>query len=259
MGVSAPMRREELGGHCKIPGFDRWPAPIAFVPNRLSFMTSIARSPLSSSLRPTLARFGAGFVFAALAAAASAQQAPAAASKPDLAKGQATSTQVCAACHSADGSRGAAANPIIQGQHPEYLVKQLIEFKDGRRPSPVMKGFASMLTEADMRNVAAFYASKQPKPGFAKDKALVALGEKIYRGGIADRSVPACSGCHSPNGIGMPAQNPRLAGQHAEYTAAQLAAFRDGGRKNNPVMTAVAAKLNDREIRALADYIAGLH
>jgi cytochrome c553 len=117
---------------------------------------------------------------------------------------------------------------------------------------------AAPLSEADMKNVAAFYASKQAKPGFAKNKDLVAQGEKIYRGGLADRSVPACSGCHGPSGAGIPAQYPRLAGQHADYVEAQLVAFRSGVRHNNPVMTAVAAKLNDRDIKALADYVAGL-
>ena len=155
------------------------------------------------------------------------------AAKPDLAKGQATATAVCGACHTADGSRGSPANPILQGQHPEYLVKQLTEFKTGKRDNAIMKGFASTLSEDDMKNVAAFYASKQAKPGFAKDKDLVASGEKIYRGGIADRSIPACAGCHSPTGAGIPSQYPRLAGQHADYTAAQLIAFRDGIRKNN--------------------------
>jgi cytochrome c553 len=183
---------------------------------------------------------------------------PAPAAKPDLAKGQATSTQVCAACHAADGSRGSPANPILAGQHPEYLVKQLSEFKAGKRDNAVMKGFAGALSDDDMRNVAAFYAGKQPKPGFAKSKDLVSLGEKIYRGGIADRSVPACSGCHAPTGVGIPSQFPRVAGQHADYTEAQMLAFRDGVRKNNAIMTGVAAKLNDREIKAVADYIAGL-
>jgi cytochrome c553 len=110
-----------------------------------------------------------------------------------------------------------------------------------------------------MKNVAAFFASKSMPAGAAKTKDLVLLGEKIYRGGVADRSIPACSGCHGPNGAGIPAQYPRLAGQHAEYTESQLKAFRDGVRKNNPVMNGVAAKLNDREVKALADYIAGLH
>jgi cytochrome c553 len=199
----------------------------------------------------------AALSFMLVAPAVAADPAPAAA-KPDLAKGQATSTNVCAACHSADGSRGSPANPIIAGQHAEYLVKQLDEFKSGKRDNAVMKGMASTLSSADMTNVAAFYAGKTAKPGFAKNKELVALGEKIYRGGIAERAVPACSGCHSPTGGGIPSQYPRLAGQHADYTEAQLIAFRAGTRKNNVQMTGVAARLNDREIKAVADYIAGL-
>jgi cytochrome c553 len=193
-------------------------------------------------------------LIAALAPATAAEPA----AKPDLAKGQTISTNVCAACHTADGSRGAPANPIIQGQHPEYLVKQLAEFKAGKRLNPIMQGFAATLTEADMKNVSAFYATKQPKPGFAKSKDMVALGEKIYRGGLADRDVPACSGCHGPTGAGNPSQYPRLSGQHADYAEAQLRAFRDGPRKNSPVMTGVVAKMNDREIKAVADYMAGM-
>ena len=200
---------------------------------------------------------------ALLAAAAMATPLAASESKPaakaDLVKGEAIATQVCSACHTADGSRGSAANPIIQGQHPEYLVKQLTEFKSGKRDNAIMKGMASALSEDDMKNVAAFYASKQPKPGAARNKELVALGEKIYRGGIADRQVPACAGCHSPSGAGIPAQYPRLSGQHSDYTELQLKGFRDGVRKNNAVMTGVAAKMNDREIKAVADYISGLH
>jgi cytochrome c553 len=194
-------------------------------------------------------------MFAAWPAAAA--DAPAATARPDAAKGQATAA-VCSACHTADGSRGSPANPILAGQHPEYIVKQLTEFKAGKRENAIMKGFASTLSEDDMRNVAAFYAGKTAKPGFAKNKELVTLGEKIYRGGIAEKSVPACAGCHSPNGAGIPAQYPRLSGQHAEYTEAQMLAFRDGIRKNNVVMTGVAARLNDREIKAVSDYIAGL-
>lgn len=182
----------------------------------------------------------------------------AASTKPDPAKGQELSTKVCGACHTADGSRGAPANPIIQGQHPEYIVKQLAEFKAGKRANPVMQGMAAPLSEADMKNVAAFYAAAQPKPGFAKSQDTVALGEKIYRGGIAERNVPACSGCHGPTGSGLPSQYPRLRGQHADYTEAQLKAFRDGGRKNSPQMTGVVAKMNDKELRAVADYIAGM-
>jgi cytochrome c553 len=191
-------------------------------------------------------------------AAGASHAAEPATSAPQPAKGAAISTSVCAACHTNDGSRGSAANPIIQGQHPDYLVKQLAEFKAGKRDNAVMKAMASPLSESDMKNVAAFYAGKQPKPGFAKNKDLVSLGEKIYRGGIGDRSVPACSGCHGPSGAGMPAQYPRLAGQHADYVEGQLVAFRGGVRRNNPTMAAIAAKLNDREIKAVADYVAGL-
>ena len=183
---------------------------------------------------------------------------PAPSAKPDLAKGEAISTNVCAACHTADGSRGSPANPILQGQHPEYLVKQLTEFKAGKRNNPIMRGIASTLSPEDMKNVAAFYTTKHAKPGFAKNKDTVRDGEKIYRGGIADRSIPACAGCHSPTGSGIPAQYPRLAGQHADYVEAQLVAFRSAARDNSAPMVGIAAKMNDREIKAVADYIAGL-
>jgi len=199
---------------------------------------------------------------AALAAPAfpafSAGEAPAAAKKPDLVKGEASFTAVCAACHGADGNSAIAANPKLSQQHPEYLVKQLQEFKSGKRNDPVMKGFASALSDDDMKNIAYWVTSKAAKPGFAKDKDLVSLGERIYRGGIQDRNIAACAGCHSPNGAGIPSQYPRLSGQHADYTAKQLVEFRDGKRANSVQMTQVAAKLNDKEIKAVADYIAGL-
>ena len=179
-------------------------------------------------------------------------------SKPDLVKGQASFTAVCASCHGADGNSGTPANPKLSQQHPEYLVKQLQEFKSGKRKNAIMAGFAGALSEDDMRNIAYWATSQKAKAGFAKDKELVALGERIYRGGVQDRQIAACAGCHSPNGAGIPAQYPRLAGQHAEYVATQLTSFRDGVRKNSTQMTQVAAKLNDREIRALADYVAGL-
>ena len=121
-----------------------------------------------------------------------------------------------------------------------------------------MQGFAATLSPQDMKNIAYWATSKEAKAGFATEKELVSLGERIYRGGIADRQVAACAGCHTPSGVGIPAQYPRLKGQHAEYTATQLTYFRDGIRTNNLQMTQVAAKLNDKEIRAVADYIAGL-
>lgn len=180
------------------------------------------------------------------------------AAKADLVKGAEKATQVCAACHTADGSRGSPANPILQGQHADYLVKQLTEFKAGKRVNAVMNGMAAALTEEDIKNVAAFYADKQAKPGFAKRKDTVALGEKIYRGGIAAKQVPACAGCHSPTGAGIPAQYPRLGGQHADYAELQLTSFRAGTRANSAQMTAIAARMSDKEIKAVSDYIAGL-
>ena len=194
----------------------------------------------------------------ALSLSGLAQASETQAAKPDLAAGEAKVTAICAACHTADGSRGASANPILQGQHPEYLVKQLTEFKEGKRKNAVMSGMAAMLSPEDMKNVAAYFATKKAKDGAAKNKDLVALGEKIYRGGIAKKNVPACAGCHSPNGAGMPAQYPRLAGQHGDYTKAQLTAFRQGERTNSAQMAAIAANLSDKEIEALAEYIAGL-
>ena len=178
--------------------------------------------------------------------------------KPDLVKGEALFTAVCAACHGADGNSGTPANPKLSQQHPEYLVKQLQEFKSGKRKNAIMAGFAGALSEEDMKNITYWAGSKKSKPGFAKDKELVALGERIYRGGVSDRQIPACAGCHSPTGAGIPAQYPRLAGQHAEYIATQLTSFREGVRTNSTQMNQVAVKLNDREIRALADYVAGL-
>jgi cytochrome c553 len=189
--------------------------------------------------------------------AAPAKAEPAVAAKPDLAKGEA-SYAVCAACHGPDGNSTTPTFPKLAQQHPQYLVKQLQEFKSGKRNNAVMKPFATALSDADMKNIAFWLASKPGKVGFAKDKDLVRLGEKIYRGGIADRQIAACAGCHSPNGAGIPAQYPRISGQHPDYTTAQLTAFRDGVRQNNVQMTQVAAKLNDREIKAVSDYIAGL-
>jgi cytochrome c553 len=180
------------------------------------------------------------------------------ASKPDVAKGSALYGQVCVACHAADGNSTTPANPKIARQHPEYLIKQLQEFKSGKRDNAVMKGFASALSDDDMRNVAHWLADQKATTGFATDKELVRLGERIYRGGIADRQIAACAGCHGPTGSGIPSQYPRLSGQHADYTSAQLVAFRSGARNNNAQMTGVAAKMNDKEIKAVSDYIAGL-
>ena len=200
------------------------------------------------------------FVLALLTSAAGtvyANEAAPAAFKADPAKGAQLSAS-CQACHTADGSRGSPANPILQGQHPEYILKQLTEFKSGKRKNAIMMGMAANLSDDDMKQVAAYYASKSAKPGFAKIKETVSLGEQIYRGGIVSKAVPACAGCHSPNGAGIPSQYPRLGGQHADYAEAQLLAFRSGVRGNNAQMTTIAGKMNELEMKAVSDYLAGL-
>jgi cytochrome c553 len=182
------------------------------------------------------------------------------AAKADPAKGQSLASTVCAACHGPDGNSPIPQNPSIAGQHASYLYKQLSDFKAGRRKNAIMAGIVAGLSDQDMRNVAAHYATQKPRPDAAKDRTLAAAGQKLYRGGDSDIGVPACSGCHSPDGAGIPAQYPRLAGQHGDYTTAQLQSFRSGDRGNDPngMMRTIAARLSDKEIAALADYIAGL-
>jgi cbb3-type cytochrome c oxidase subunit III len=185
--------------------------------------------------------------------------------KPDLNRGQAIAAQVCASCHGADGNSAGGAYPKLAGQHPEYLTKELKDFKtqpgakQPARNNPIMAGIASALSDQDMVNVSAYFATQVPKPGYAHNKDTVPLGQKIYRAGIADKGVPACASCHGPTGQGIPSQYPRLSGQWADYTAAQLTAFQQGVRNNNEAMHAITQRLSDREIKAVADYVAGLH
>lgn len=213
------------------------------------------QAPAAPAAAPAASAPAAPTVAATPAAAA----APAVAAAPDLVKGAAKFAAVCAACHGAGGNSIIAANPKLAQQHPEYLIKQLHDFKSGKRANAIMSGMASTLSDEDMRDIAYWLASNKERPGFATDKDLVAIGEHIYRGGIAALHVPACAGCHSPDGAGIPSQYPRLAGQQADYVAGQLTAFRDGVRKNSVPMSEVAANLNDHDIKALAQYIAGLH
>ncbi|MGH8752247.1 MAG: c-type cytochrome [Burkholderiales bacterium] len=179
----------------------------------------------------------------------------------DPAKAQSIVTQICAACHGADGNSTIPANPNLAGQYPDYLTKQLLSFKSGERKSTVMNGMVANLTPEDLRNLGAYFSEKKPGQGAAHDKELVAIGQKIYRGGNAASAVPACAGCHTPNGAGIPSQFPRLAGQHADYVIAQLKAFKSGERAddNSKMMRAIAVKLSDQEMRAVAEYISGLH
>jgi cytochrome c553 len=183
--------------------------------------------------------------------------------KVDPARGQQIAGQVCAACHGADGNSAAPVNPKLAAQHAEYTYKQLVNFapakgKPPERANPVMMGFASQLSDQDKRDVAAFYQSQALTPSVARNKDLVAQGQRIYRAGIAEKGVPACAACHGPTGSGIPAQVPRLGGQWAEYTETQMLAFRGKVRNNNAQMTAIAIRMSDDEIKAVSDYIAGL-
>ena len=164
----------------------------------------------------------------------------------------------CVGCHGAAGNSTITQNPKLAGQHAEYVVKQLVDFKGPERNNPVMSGIAKAMSEQDMKNVAAYLDKQVSKPGAAKNKDTVEAGKKIYRAGIAEKNVPACAGCHGASGAGIPAQFARLAGQHQDYTAAQLIAFRSGARKNSAQMTTIAKRMSDDEIQAVSDYIAGL-
>ena len=183
------------------------------------------------------------------------------AAKGDPAKAQQIVTTVCAACHTADGNSITPANPKLAGQHPEYITKQLTEFKSGVRKNPIMAGMAAALSPEDMKNLGAYFGEKKPAASSAKDKALVAAGQKIYKGGNQSTGVPACAACHGPSGAGIPVQFPRLAGQHPEYILAQLTTFRSGERANDAakMMRVIASKMTDQEMKAVAEYISGLN
>src|SRR5437773_4446552 len=197
------------------------------------------------------------------AVAAAQETAPA---KIDLAKAQQTATQICAACHGPDGNSATAANPNLAGQHADYITLQLTHFKAGIRVNPIMQGMAATLSDADMRALGVYFSQQKPKGVTAKDPALVKVAQKLYRGGDSMTGVPACAACHSPTGAGIPKNYPRVAGQYADYTYAQLRAFKNGERgadkpgkdSNGRIMGAIAEKMSDDQMKAVADYMAGL-
>ncbi len=164
----------------------------------------------------------------------------------------------CMSCHGAAGNSTIVANPKLAGQIDAYTHKQLVDFTTPNRQNPVMTTYAKMLTEDEKRNIAAYLATQKAKPGAAKNKDTVELGRKIYRGGIAEKGVAACASCHGATGSGIPAQYPRLSGQHQDYTYAQLDAFKTGTRKNSVQMTTLAQRMSPEEMKAVSDYIAGL-
>jgi cytochrome c553 len=207
----------------------------------------------------------ASFLIVGSALAADAAHAPAAA-KADPAKGgslydtgdNARGLPACASCHGAGGNSTINTNPKLAGQIDTYLHKQLVDFTTPARNQPIMTTYAKMLSDDEKKNIAAYLATQQPKQGAARSKDTLELGRKIYRGGIADRGVAACASCHGATGAGMPAQYPRIGGQHQDYTVTQLQAFKSGARANSPQMATLAKRLSDEEMKAVADYIAGL-
>ena len=174
-------------------------------------------------------------------------------------------TTNCAACHGTDGNSAVTEYPKLAGQHAEYLYKQLVEFKswDGapaKRENAIMNAMVATLTKEEMKALAEYYSQQKPAPAAAENQATLALGQKIWRAGIASKGVPACAACHGPTGSGIPVQFPALKGQHPQYTIAQLKAFREQQRANDPeaMMRLTANGLTDSEMAAVADYIAGL-
>lgn len=206
-------------------------------------------------------------LLASLVLCASASAAPqTAVAKADPAKGgtlydsgdAARGLPACMSCHGAAGNSTIVANPKLAGQVDAYTHKQLVDFTTPNRQNPIMTPYSKMLTEDEKRHIAAYLAIQKAKPGAAKNKDTVELGRKIYRGGIAEKGVAACASCHGATGSGIPAQYPRLSGQHQDYTYAQLDAFKNGTRKNSVQMTTLAQRMSAEEMKAVSDYIAGL-
>ncbi|MES2901879.1 MAG: cytochrome c [Pseudomonadota bacterium] len=193
---------------------------------------------------------------------------PAAPAKADAAKGAtlydsgdaARGIPACVSCHGAAGNSTIATNPKLAGQFAAYTHKQLMDFTTPNRNNPIMTPISKQLATSpdDIRNIAAYLDAQTQKAGAAKNKDTVELGKKIYRGGIASTGVASCASCHGANGNGIPAQFPRLAGQHQDYTVSQLQAFKGGARKNSVQMTTISKRMSDEEMKAVADYIAGL-
>jgi cytochrome c553 len=209
--------------------------------------------------------FVAVLAVSATASADDKKPAQPAAAKIDPAKGASLYTDgdaarglpACVSCHGAGGNSTIVANPKLAAQHEGYLYKQLVNFTTPDRNQPVMTTYAKLLTDEEKHNVAAWLVTQAAKPGAAKNKDTIELGKKIYRGGIAEKNVPACASCHGASGAGIPVQYPRLSGQHQDYTVAQLGLFKAGTRKSVEMAT-IAKRMSDEEVKAVADYVAGL-
>jgi cytochrome c553 len=248
---------------------------VEYAPRRARFGANGAQGEIGSGQAQIRNREGSlgmkkGWVLVAAWAVAGALapvQAEESSGKPDLAKARQMVSTVCAACHGPDGNSASPVNPSLAGQHAEYISLQLMHFRDGTRNNAVMAGMVANLSPEDMKSLGAYFAQQKPKGLAAKDSSLVAAGQKLYRGGNAATGVPACAACHAPTGVGIPVRYPRLSGQYADYTLAQLQAFKAGQRgmdqqgkdANGRVMAQIAGRMSEPEMRAVADYAAGLH
>ena len=183
----------------------------------------------------------------------------------DPAKGQAIVAKTCGGCHGLDGNSVVPSFPRLAGQHAAYIVKQLNAFKSGARVNVTMSPQAKPLSDADVQDVAAYFAAQTPKVDTASDEASLERGRILYRGGDKERALPACMACHGPSGAGVPTQFPRIGGQHVDYLIAQLKAYQDGSRGGDgkdasaAIMHTVALKLSAAEINDLAQYLTSLH
>jgi cytochrome c553 len=207
-------------------------------------------------------------VLPVLATSARAADAPVPApAKPNLAKAKDIVASLCVSCHGADGNSPLAINPVLAGQGADYITRQLQHFKAGIRVNPIMQGMVASLTPEDMTALGIYFSQQKPKGLKAKDPTLATAGQALYRGGNAGSGVPACAACHAPDGAGVPKNYPRLAGQHADYTYAQLKAFKagergadkDGKDVNGRIMGAIAQRMTDAEMKAVADMSQGLY
>ena len=190
--------------------------------------------------------------------------------KADVARGEQIANTVCAACHAADGNSGIAMYPRLAAQDAEYIILETHLIKDGKRTTGAagtMMPLVQSLSDDDIRNVAAYFQKQQPKAGEANPKENPELGARIFRGGLADKKLPACMSCHGPNGAGMPGGStakdgivayPRLGGQHKAYVVEQLKAYQSGQR-TNPIMVDIAKRMSADEMNAVANFIQGLH
>lgn len=245
---------------------------LAILTAAFAVTTAIAQQAAAPTAEPAAAAPAAEAVLAPAPVAVVADTGPAKAGDP---KAGQTKAGACAACHNLDGNSTAAIYPKLAGQHEQYIWRQLKLFKSGERDNAIMLGMSAALTEQDMRDIGAYYGTQNVLAGVADESTIAAgpnagkkfyqVGEKIYRAGKPAEGVPACAACHGPAGAGMPGPTyPALGGQHAEYTAARLTAFRDGmvwgkDKNANVIMSQAAKNLTDEEIQGLSSYLQGLH